>query len=104
MAAGLIKKAGKLVEGSGACIRAADAGKLKMVIIADDAAEDTKRKVSNACIRNNIKYVFYGKGELFGAATGKATRMSLGITDENMVRLIETKIKEVAGVSEWIRK
>lgn len=104
MAAGLIKKAGKLVEGSGACIKAADAGKLKMVIIAEDAADDTKRKVSNACKRNGIEYVFYGKGELFGAATGKSTRMALGITDDNMVKLITSKIKEEAGVNEWIRK
>ncbi len=103
-AIGLAKKAGRLVEGGSKCIGSADAGKLKFVIIAKDAADDTRRKVTNACIRNGVECVVYGTGRMLGRMTGKTIRMALGVTDDNMVKLIVSKIKEEAGVSEWIRK
>lgn len=85
---GLATKAGKMVSGEFAVEKTIKAGEAKLVIIADDASDNTKKMFTNMCNYRNvpIHYIF-NRNEL-GKATGKEYRVSVAVTDEGLANAI----------------
>lgn len=79
---GLAAKAGQVVSGDDTCERAIRSGKAKLVIVAEDATDNTKKKFNNICMHKKVDIVFYGKKELLGKYIGKDVRSVLTITNE----------------------
>jgi len=92
---GLAAKAGQVISGDNSCERAIHAGRAKLVIVAEDAADNTKKKFNNICMHKNVDIVFYGKKELLGKYTGKDVRSVLAITNESFA----TRLKELTQSS-----
>lgn len=81
---GLSMKAGKLVLGTDACTDAIKRKKVKLIIIAEDAAERTKKNFQMLCNYNNVTYMEWGNIELISKAIGKNNKAVIGIKDKNL--------------------
>jgi ribosomal protein L7Ae-like RNA K-turn-binding protein len=85
---GLCTKAGKVVSGDETCERTIKTGKAKLVIVAENASANTKKKYTDLCTYRNITLRFFGTKELLGNAMGKTSRGVLVIFEENFSKNI----------------
>jgi ribosomal protein L7Ae-like RNA K-turn-binding protein len=94
---GLAMKAGKVVSGEFATDKSVKTGKAWLVIVSEDASDNTKKMFSNMCEFYEVPRYFYGTKEELGHSIGKAMRSSLAITDENfansLIKHLEQSVK-----------
>lgn len=74
-------KAGKLVSGEFLTEKAVKSMKATLVIVAEDASDNTKKMFTNMCTYYEVPLYFWGKKEDLGAAIGREYRASLALTD-----------------------
>ncbi|HOM01218.1 MAG TPA: ribosomal L7Ae/L30e/S12e/Gadd45 family protein [Acetivibrio sp.] len=79
---GLARKANKLVSGYESCERLLKAGKVSLIIVAEDASLSTKEKFINACNYRSVDIKIFGKKELLGKFIGKDIRSVIAILDK----------------------
>jgi len=77
----LCQKAGFLVTGEETSEKALRSKKAKLVIVSEDASENTKKKFSQKSFYYKVPYVEYGNREELGACLGKGGRVTLVLTD-----------------------
>ena len=85
---GLAMKAGQVVSGEFATDKSVKSGKAWLVIVSEDASDNTKKMFSDMCEFYHVPRYFFGTKEELGHAMGKAMRSSLAITDENFAKSI----------------
>ena len=85
---GLATRAGKTVFGTEACKQALEKNKIKLMIIATDAAERTKMNFNNICNSKNIPILEYLNMEELSKTIGKYNNAVIGIKDANFSREI----------------
>lgn len=90
---GLAYRAGKLVSGEFSTERLIKKGKAKLVIVAEDASDNTKKFFRDKCTYYNIEMRIYGSREKLGRAIGKEIRASIGISDENFSKELDKRIR-----------
>ena len=78
---GLAMKAGQLVSGEFLTEKAVKSMKATLVIVAEDASDNTKKMFTNMCTYYDVPLYFWGKKEDLGAAIGREYRASLALTD-----------------------
>lgn len=89
---GLATKAGNIASGEFSTEKAVKDGKAKLVIVAEDASDNTKKLFTNMCTYYKVPIYFFGdKGQL-GHAMGKEIRASLAVLD---MGLAEAVIKQL---------
>lgn len=75
-------------------------GRAALVIVADDASDNTKKKFRDMCEFYKVPIYFYGDKDTLGHAMGKEFRASLAILDEGFAKGIrkhlETKDNTIA--------
>ena len=69
------------------------AGKTGLVIVSEEASENTKKRFQSMCDFYRVPVIFYGEMEQLGAAIGCEFRASLAVTDEGLSRSIEKKFE-----------
>ena len=79
---GLAMKAGKCASGEFMTEREAKTGGAKLVMVAADASDNTKKKFRDMCKFYRVPICFYGDKDTLGHAMGKEFRASLAILDE----------------------
>ncbi len=98
---GLATKAGRVATGNETCERAIKAGKALLVIVADEASDNTKKKFTDMCLYRNIQIRIFGDKDLLGRYTGKDLRSVVCIMDvgfaENLVKMIDAYKFEIGG-------
>lgn len=85
---GLATKAGKTVSGEFSTEKSVKTGNGFLVVAAEDASENTKKKFRNMCSFYQVPIYFYGDKESLGRAMGKEYRACLAIQDENFAKAI----------------
>ena len=65
-----------------------------MVIVGEDASENTKKKFRNMCEFYQVPLFFYGTREELGHALGKELRASLAVTDEGFAKSLKKMLEE----------
>lgn len=85
---GLATRAGKTVFGTEACIQALEKNKIKLIIIAKDAAERTKMNFKNICNKSNVPILEYLSSEEISKSIGKNNKAVVGIKDTNFSKEI----------------
>ena len=80
---GLAAKAGKIVSGEFATENAVKSGKAFLVLVAEDASDNTRKKFKDMCTYYEVPFYRIGTKEELGSAIGKEYRASLALTDEN---------------------
>lgn len=79
----LCQKSGNLVSGEQNCEKAIRSKEAKLIIVANDASDNTKKKFTNSSKYYQIPlYLFLTKEEL-GMITGKAVRSVLVVKNED---------------------
>ena len=91
---GLAMRAGKVVFGTDACKQEIQKNRVKLLIIAKDAAERTKTNFKYICIEKNIPIVEILEKETISKSIGKDNKVIIGIKDMNFSKEI---IKLVNG-------
>ena len=86
---GLCTKAGKIAFGTDACIDLINRNKIKLLIVANDASDRTKRNLEFICKQNNTKISCLGEIEKLSKAIGKNNKAVIGIKDINFANQIE---------------
>lgn len=86
---GISSKAGKVISGTEVVLEAIEKNKVKLVIIAEDAASRTIKNIKFACEKNKIKVIIYGNIFDNSKYIGKQNRAVIGIRDEKLSLAIE---------------
>lgn len=86
---GLVQKSGNMVSGYNNCVSEIKADKCELVLIAEDASENTKDRFKSLCISKKIPYIIYGSMEKYGQCIGKSCKSILGIKNENMSKVVK---------------
>lgn len=91
---GLATKAGKTVSGEVSTEKSVKTGKGFLVLVADDASMNTKKKFRNMCEYYEVPIYFFADKEGLGKAMGKEFRASLAVQDENFAKAIRKELEQ----------
>lgn len=80
---GLATRAEKTVFGTEACMQAIEKKKIKLLIIATDAAERTKMNFKNICSKSNVPIIEYLSSDELSKSIGQNNKAVVGIKDTN---------------------
>ena len=86
---GLAKRAGKVESGEFSTERAVRFGKAKLVLVAGDASDNTKKNFSSLCAYYKVPIRIFATKDALGHAIGQEMRASTAVTDENFARALE---------------
>ena len=89
----LATKAGKTASGEFCTEKEVKTGMAELVIVAEDASDNTKKKFKNMCDFYEVPIYFYGDKDTLGHAMGKEFRASLAILDEGFAKEITKQMK-----------
>lgn len=89
---GIATKARKVVSGEFMTESAVKSGSAMLVILADDASDNTKKKFSNMCEFYEVPLRIYGTKDELGRAMGKEFRASLAVTDKGLAKAVMEKM------------
>ncbi len=85
---GLAKRAGKISTGSFICLKMIKSSRARLVIIATDASDNTKKSIKDSCKFYNIKSFEISDMAALGHATGGGERAVVSVNDDNFARAI----------------
>lgn len=88
----LCKKAGKLCSGEFQTLEAIKKNKAYLVIVPEDASNNTKKKFKDKCTFYNIDYIVYGNKFEIGSAIGTGERTSVAIVDKGFANMLKVKL------------
>lgn len=101
---GLATKAGKTVSGEFSTEKAVKTGKAWMVIVSEEASENTRKMFANMCAYYRVPIYYFGKKEELGHAMGKQFRASLAVTDEGLSKAMMKLMNANGGREEYESK
>lgn len=85
---GLATKARRTVSGEFSTEKAVKDGKAHLVVVSEEASDNTKKMFTNMCTYYKVPICYFGgKGEL-GHAMGKEMRASLAVIDSGFAQAI----------------
>lgn len=86
---GLARKAGAVLAGTDLVCEGIRRGKVVTVISSHDVSDNTAKKISDCCRYYGVRMAVCGASkEELGAAIGKPYAACVGITDQNLSKLI----------------
>ena len=86
---GLAMRGRNLVSGEFQTENAVKDGSAMLVIVAEDASENTKKLFRDKCSDYGVPIYFYANKAELGRAIGKDLRSSLAVTDAGLAQAIE---------------
>lgn len=90
---GLATKSGKVASGEFSTEKAVKEGKAWLVLVAEDASNNTKKMFTNMCTFYQVPIYFFGEKTELGHAMGKEYRASLALTDQGLANAVEKQLK-----------
>lgn len=78
---GLATRSRNVVSGGFATENAVKSGKAYLVIVTEDASDNTKKKFRNMCEFYKVPYYLFGEKDDLGHSMGKQERTSLAVTN-----------------------
>ena len=85
---GLAKRAGKVSTGAFICGKMIKSGRARLVILARDASENTKKSVRDSCKHYRVKLIEASDMAELGHATGGGERAVVSVNDNNFAKAI----------------
>ena len=82
----LATKAGKTASGEFCTEKEVKTGMAELVIVAEDASDNTKKKFKNMCNFYEVPIYFYGDKDTLGHAMGKEFRAMVAVTDAGFAK------------------
>ena len=97
---GLATKAGQTASGEFMTEKAVKSGKASLVLVSEDASENTRKMFQNMCTYYEVPIYVFGKKEELGHSIGKEMRASLAVTDVGFAKTLKKQL-ELNGGSEY---
>ena len=94
---GISAKAGKVVCGNDATLEDIERHKVKLVIVAEDASEKTKKNMKYVCEKNKVPILEFGNIDEISRTIGKTNKAIIGIKSKSLSEAIEKLIKNNGG-------
>ena len=91
---GLATRARMTISGEEMAVAEVRKGKAKLVFIAEDASENTSKKLTNKCNSYNVDLRVFGTRFELGHAIGKEERVVIAITDKGFAKKMISLIDE----------
>ena len=92
---GIAMRGRNLVSGEYQTLEAVKKGSAMLVIVAEDASDNTKKLFSDKCSFYKVPIFRYGTKENLGRAVGQDMRSSVGICNEGLAEAIIKLIEEI---------
>lgn len=86
---GLAKRAGRLALGEDAVKDSIRFGKSRLVIIAEDASDNTRKSITDSCKYYNVKYYITATKDTLGHAVGNSFNAAVSVLDDGFAKNIE---------------
>ena len=90
---GLAAKAGRIASGELSTEKAVKSGNAFLVVVSEEASENTKKMFRNMCSFYEVPMYLYASKEALGNAIGRQLRASLAVLDEGFAKSLEEKLK-----------
>ena len=94
---GLAMRAGKIVTGDEAVLKAVRSSEARLVVLAGDASDNTQKKFRDKCGTYNIPLVIAFHRDELGASIGKDQRVVLAVTDKGFAEMISRTLGDTVG-------
>ena len=91
---GLAKRAGHVVSGEFSTEKAVKEKKAQLVIVSEDASDNTKKLFRNKCNFYNVPIIIYSDKENLGHALGQEMRTSVAILDSGFSKALLDKFEK----------
>ena len=85
---GLSAKSGNLVSGEFSTEKAVKEHKAALVVVTEDASDNTKKSFSNMCAYYHVPMIVFADKETLGHAIGKQFRASVAVTQDGFAKAI----------------
>ena len=92
---GLATRARKSVSGEFSVENSVRKGKAKLVVVSEEASENTKKKFRNMCEFYEVPVYFLADKEELGKFCGKEFRASLAVQDENFAKAMLKELEKM---------
>ena len=93
---GLAARAGRIASGEFQTETAVKAGTAQLVVVAEDASENTKKLFRDKCSFYKVPVFTLGTKEELGHAIGKEFRASLAVLDEGFANAVMKRIESLS--------
>ena len=93
---GLAARAGRIASGEFQTETAVKAGTAYLVVVAEDASDNTKKLFSDKCSFYKVPVITLGTKDELGHAIGKEFRASLAVLDEGFAKAVMKKIESIS--------
>lgn len=90
---GLATKARKTASGEFSVEKAVKEGRAYLVVVAEDASDNTKKKFSNMCHFYQVPVYYYGEKAVLGHSMGKEQRSSMAFLDEGFAKSVMKQLE-----------
>jgi ribosomal protein L7Ae-like RNA K-turn-binding protein len=94
---GLATKAGHIISGESLTEANVRGHKAYMVIVANDASDNTKKLFTNLCSHYKVPLYFFGHKNSLGHAIGKPYRASIAVLDNGLSEAIKKQLELLNG-------
>ena len=91
---GLATRSRNVVSGEFMTEKAVKSYSAELVIVGEDASDNTKKMFTNMCEFYEVPIYFYGKKEDLGHAMGKELRSSVAVTDPGFAKSLRKLLNE----------
>jgi len=89
---GLAMRAGKVLSGEFSVEKGIRSHQAYLVIVSNQASENTKKNFSDMCSYYKVPIFYYGSKEELGMAIGKPFRASIALTDSGFANAVMKQI------------
>ena len=90
---GMAMRAGKVASGEFSVEKSVKTGKSRLVIVSEEASDNTKKMFTNMCTYYNVPIYFYSSKEVLGHAIRKNGRASVSVQDKGFADTIINLMK-----------
>ena len=97
---GLARRSGSLALGAGAAADAVRHGRAKLIVIASDCSDNTKKRLCDKGAYYKAEYIVFGGCDELGRATGTANCAAAAVTDMNFAKSIKDIYNNLTEVAE----
>lgn len=85
---GFAAKSRNLVTGYNTCIMMIEKRKLQLLILTEDLADNTVKKMQGKCLKYNVNYRIFGESDVLSKMAGKSGKGIFGVTDRHFAEII----------------
>ena len=94
---GLATRARKVVSGEFSTEKSVKSGRSRMVIVSEEASDNTKKMFRNMCTYYKVPLYFFGTKEELGHSMGREMRASAAVLDSGLAKALVKQLNQNGG-------